>query len=86
MDKIHLIAASAGGERFERMVSSVILPSGDGLLGILADHAPMLCAVKEGTLVCRGEEGSARIRVGDGIAHVANNELRLLLSRLKIES
>ena len=85
MDRIHLVAASMDGGRFERTVSSVTLPSAYGSLGILAGHAPMLCAVEEGTVVCRSGEEAVRIRVSGGIAHVANNELRLLLSHMEIE-
>ena len=86
MDRIHLILASSRGERYECMTSSMMLPSTYGSLGILANHAPMLCEVKEGTLRCRNEAGETlHIRVSDGIAHVADNELRPLLSHMEIE-
>ncbi len=80
MDRIHLVLSAVDGERWEKQVSSVTLPAENGLLGILANHAPMLCALREGVLSCRNEAGEAeRIRISSGIASVADNEVTLLV-------
>ena len=80
MDRIHLVLSAVDGERREKQVSSVTLPAENGLLGILANHAPMLCALREGTLSCRNEAGEVeRIRISSGIASVGDNEVTLLL-------
>ena len=69
----------------DAQVSYVNLPTPFGSLGILARHAPMLCAVEKGTVRCKLESGqSARILVGDGVASVADNELTLLVADGKI--
>ena len=86
MDRIHLLLTTSDGEKWEKQVSSVILPATLGSLGILANHAPMLCALDEGLVVCRTEAGkTARIRISEGIASVADNEVTLLLSHLSEE-
>lgn len=86
MDRIHLVLATSGGETWEKQVSSVTLPGALGSLGILAGHAPMLCALNRGELVCRTEAGeSTRIRISEGIANVSNNEVTLLLSHMTVE-
>ena len=60
-------------------VSYVNLPTGFGSVGILLNHAPMLCAVAEGVLRCRLKDGSTlRVRVSEGVASVADNELTVL--------
>ena len=87
MDKIHLLLAASGGETWEKQVSAVTLPGVMGSLGILANHAPMLCALEEGLVSCRTEAGeTVRIRISEGIANVADNEVTLLLSHLAVEN
>ncbi len=86
MDRIHLILCASDGARREKQVSSVTLPAVKGSLGILANHAPMLCALEEGALVCRNEAGeSERIRISVGVASVTNNEVTLLLEHFEAE-
>lgn len=84
MDSIRLILACSDGERWEQSVSAVTLPGELGSLGVLKNHAPMLCALQEGMLSCRNETGESwRFRVSDGIARVADNEVTVLLSYLE---
>ena len=85
MDKIHLILATSGGDRWERQVSAVTLPGVMGSLGILSGHAPMLCALREGQVSCRfGDGETAKIRISGGIANVTDNEVTLLLSDMEL--
>ena len=87
MDKIHLLLATSDGETWEKRVCSVTLPAALGSLGILANHAPMLCALNEGLVTCRTEAGeTVRIRISEGIANVADNEVTLLLTHLAVEN
>ena len=54
------------------------LPAVNGSLGVLRNHAPMLCALNEGTMSCRTEAGeTTRIYISNGIASVADNEVTL---------
>jgi len=53
-----------------------------GSLGILADHAPMLCAVPEGEACLRLKDGSEkRIRHSAGVVRVRRNTVTLLADR-----
>ena len=55
-------------------------------MGVLSGHAPMLCAVKSGILKYRvGEDKVFCLSVSDGIANVADNEVTVLVSYLKME-
>jgi F-type H+-transporting ATPase subunit epsilon len=84
MDAIHLHIVTAEATVFDRRVNYVNLPQSYGSLGILRGHAPLLCALEGGVIRCTGEEGAARIRVGKGVADVADNEITVLVSAAEI--
>lgn len=82
MEKLFRFAVVTGDATvLDTRVKSAKLPTGFGSVGILANHAPMLCAVSRGIVLCTLEDGSPlRVRVSDGIASVGDNELTLLCS------
>ena len=82
MEKLFRFAVVTGDATvLDTQVKSVKLPTGFGSVGILANHAPMLCAVSRGIVLCTLEDGSPlRVRVSDGVATVGDNELTLLCS------
>ncbi|MBR5342272.1 MAG: F0F1 ATP synthase subunit epsilon [Oscillospiraceae bacterium] len=85
MDDLHLLLSCSNGESWEKRVCSVTLPAVNGSLGILRNHAPMLCALSDGTMSCRTEAGeTTRIYISKGIASVADNEVTLLLSYMRV--
>ena len=84
-ESFRLSVVTAEGTVFADSVDYVNIPTGFGSLGILANHAPMLCAVEKGVLRCTQEGKTIRIRVGSGVANVENNEVTLLLSDAALE-
>ena len=79
-ESFRLSVVTAEGSVFEDEVESVSLPTPFGSLGILARHAPMLCAVEKGVVRCRKDGGTLRIRIGGGVLSVGDNEATLLVS------
>ena len=78
----HLSIMTAEGLKVDEAAQYCRLPISDGSIGILADHAPMVCAVCKGDILCRMEDGRERIfRVPSGIANVRNNTLMILTDR-----
>ena len=77
-DKIHFQIATAGGVVCDEMISYALVPVADGDAGIMAGHAPMIAALKEGVVkyVCEGEEHFAAL--SGGVLSMADNELILL--------
>ena len=58
-------------DNVDNYAGTVSLGSGEETVGILAHHAPMLCAVAKGVLRCTREDGSTvRVRVSDGVVYV----------------
>ena len=83
-DRIHLSVISADGPKLDRMVSYVLIPAETGSVGVLADHLPMLCAVKHGVMKCRFEQkAEISFEVRDGIASVSENEVAFLVTDAK---
>ena len=79
-ESFRLSVVTSEGTVFEDAVDYVNLPTGFGSLGILAHHAPMLCAVEKGVVRCTKEGQTIRLRVSAGVASVEENELTLLVS------
>ncbi len=79
-DSFRLSVVTGDGTVFEDTVEYVNLPTGFGSLGVMAKHAPMLCAIEKGVVRCRKDGETIRIRVGSGVASVENNEATLLVS------
>lgn len=83
-DRIRLRIVTPSGPVLERNVNYVNLPTPEGSVGILADHAPMLCALGRGKLRYRFEEGERCLSVSGGVASVENNEVTVLTEEAEI--
>ena len=84
-DRIHLRIVTPTGTALERDVNYVNLPTPGGSVGILANHAPMLCAVGKGKLRCRFEGGESLVFVAGGGASVEDNEVTVLAEEAESE-
>lgn len=83
-ESFRLSVVTGDGTVFADAVESVRVPTGFGSVGILAHHAPMLCAVEKGVLLARRGGEQVRIQVSAGVANVENNELTVLVSSGKV--
>ncbi|MBR3185599.1 MAG: ATP synthase F1 subunit epsilon [Oscillospiraceae bacterium] len=85
-DRIALKIVTADGVVLERQVSYVSIPTPDGSVGILADHAPMLCAVGRGVIRCRYEGTQATtVSVQGGVAGIDDNKLVILAEEARMK-
>ena len=78
-EQIHLQVVTAGETVYDGMVSYVELPLENGRIGVLANHAPLIGAVVDGTVRAKSESGEEKITVGVGVANVAHNEIQVLV-------
>ncbi len=83
-DRIHLKVVTPGGVALEQETNYVNLPTPEGSVGILYNHAPMLCAVGAGRLKCRFEGGELSVSVSGGVASVQDNELTVLTEKAEL--
>ncbi len=79
-ESFRLSVVTGDGTVFEGEVESVRVPTGFGSVGILAHHAPMLCAVEKGVLLASRGGERLRIELSSGVANVEHNELTVLVS------
>jgi F-type H+-transporting ATPase subunit epsilon len=84
-DRIRLKIITPSGMQLDREVNYVNLPTPEGSVGILADHAPMLCAVGKGKVKYRFEGGESALSVSEGVASVENNEVNVLVGAVQSE-
>ena len=71
------------GQHLDDAVASVVVPSHDGLLGVLPGHAPMLWRLGMGILRYRDEGGEEHVVLIDrGFGHVRDNEVSILTERV----
>lgn len=64
---------------FSGEVSSIILPGIDGDLGVLNNHAPLITALKEGSISVTTEKGETEtFETKGGIVEVLNNKVIVL--------
>ena len=81
-----LCVQTAEGVALEGAAEYCNLLTADGSVGILANHAPMLCAVREGTARFRMENGEEKkLHLSAGVADVRNNTVMILTDRVEKE-
>ena len=77
---------TAEGTVLEGKAEYCNLPTDMGSGGILANHAPMLCAVREGKARFRMEDGSERtVVMSPGAADIRDNTVTILADRASIQ-
>ena len=63
---------------FQGEATSVVAPAYDGEVGILANHAPMMTLLGDGTLRLATSGGEARFAVSGGFLQVVDNQVRVV--------
>ena len=84
MDSFHLSILEAGGVFYQGECEYVSVPATDGTLGVLAHHAPLVCALTEGLLVYRIPGGvNHYAAISDGLMKVEKNEVIVLAATIE---
>ena len=66
------------GSLFEGEVSGVQMPGIMGSFEVKANHAPIVSALDEGTVLVRKADGNVNYNISGGFVEVAKNKLTLL--------
>lgn len=83
MAEFHLQIVSPQRVELDEKVESLIAPGEGGYLGILADHAPLLTALGEGTLTIRRGNETRTLQVqGGGFLEVHRNKVLVLARQI----
>jgi F-type H+-transporting ATPase subunit epsilon len=62
---------------------SLVVPAEKGYLGVLAGHAPLLCALRPGEVRLRTERGERLLATGGGFLEVLRDKATLLVDSLE---
>lgn len=69
---------------FDGKVESLVAPGSLGYLGVLANHAPLLTSLKQGTLQIRDDQGkNHNFSIDSGILEVSNGEATILTEEIQ---
>ena len=74
---------------YEDRVNSTTLPAENGYLGVWADHAPMVAAVRAGMVTLfegTSETETAHYAVGPGFAEVSDGKMILIVDHCELET
>ena len=64
---------------FEGNCVSLVMPTSDGMIGILAKHSPLVAAIHDGKIVFTHPDGSVRVcAVTRGMVRVSSSGVRVL--------
>jgi len=76
---MHLEIITPDKKLFEDEVKSVILPGIDGSLGVLDNHAPLIAALKKGSVnVTDNSAARHNFAINGGVVEVLNNRVIVL--------
>jgi len=78
MATLHLEIVTSEKTIFEGEVDQVTVPGGDGVMGILANHAPVLSTLKPGELRIRRGSAVEEYAIGGGFVDIHDNKVIIL--------
>ena len=81
-DKFTLEIISPDQTILKKETSEVIIPSYEGLMGILKDHIPLITFLRPGFITIKDEE-EKRYYVEEGTVEFSDNNLLILTSTIK---
>lgn len=73
------------GSLFDGQVSGVQMPGVMGSFEVKANHAPIVSALDEGTVLVRKADGDINYNISGGFVEVAKNKLTLLAESVVTE-
>lgn len=84
MNKINLEIVTLDGVVYKEEVISVTLPTESGVVGIFANHTPLVSIIKEGEVVIKKENGTARFKTSEGVLEVRpKSEVILVVDKVE---
>lgn len=79
MPSFKLAIITARGKAFDGKAESIVIPGSEGDFGILADHAPLIGALRQGLLKITSDGVDTFFITGEGYVEVAKNEVSILV-------
>ncbi|MDF7798685.1 ATP synthase F1 subunit epsilon [Pontiellaceae bacterium B1224] len=80
MAAFHLHITTPEGNNWDGDAVSVKANGAEGSFGVMANHAPMIAALKPGVLVVRGEDETRFYAAGEGVLEVRTDKWVVVLT------
>ena len=78
MSTFNLKVVAPAGQVLDQEVEFAVLPSEEGELGILANHAPLIASLEAGIIRYTEEGKEKKLAVSGGFVEVVNNKVSVL--------
>ncbi|MBI5150439.1 MAG: F0F1 ATP synthase subunit epsilon [Candidatus Omnitrophica bacterium] len=85
MSSYQLTLVTPAGKMFDGPVDFLTAPGSEGCLGILAGHAPLATALKQGLLAVKSEGRERCFNIGSGILETTREQGVLVLCDFAVE-
>ena len=77
---LHVLVSSVSETLFDAEAQSVTIPTGAGVITVLAHHEPIITTIKKGDIVIHSSGSEVKtIAVESGVLEVSNSRATLLL-------
>jgi F-type H+-transporting ATPase subunit epsilon len=79
---MHVTVISPEASVFDGEAEAVTVPTYDGMVGILPNHAPLMALLGTGTLTVKHGGAARRFTVQGGFLQVVSNRVRVVAERV----
>ena len=76
--KLRLVIVTPEGKTFDDDVEQVVMPGGEGQLGVLPGHVPLLTQILPGELDLKAHSKGDELAVGGGFAEITGSRVTIL--------
>lgn len=70
MNKINLEIVTLDGVVYKKDVKSVTLPTASGVIGVFANHTPIVSIIKKGEVSIKEDDAETRFKITEGVLEV----------------
>lgn len=83
MNNLYLSIFTLKEKLYENQVIQVNVPSKDGQLGVLANHTPLIAALKSGEIVIKTKDKQEKISIEKGFLEVRRNSRAIIIATVQ---
>ena len=84
MNKIHCKLLTPNGTIFDQNIASCILPSTEGLIGVLYGHEEMVVNLDKGVLTIKTDSQEKSYNVSPGIVHIDGKSCFIMVDKAEV--
>ena len=84
MNKINLEIVTLNGVAYKKEAVSVTLPTESGVIGVFANHTPLVSIIKAGEIIVKEENDTIKFKTTEGVLEVRpKSEIILVVDKVE---